>query len=226
MPDIIFMLGLSDTCFKSAYLVKNILETNNMVSSCSYWSISDYIDENVLPKELFHGGLGLFTYGGIKKPSYNAYLLLKRLGKDVLKSGDGYYITRGENGELRMIFYYYVPYNYEYSRQMDYQINMHSRDAFFRDREKKAFQLQLSGFEGEYEEMRMELSPESGSAFDFAKESGNASFEEMDLDYLKQGSFMKRRYEKKKMTGLDYLTYELSPLEVLYVELWKTEGGH
>lgn len=214
---------LSDTTFKSAYIVKNLLETNNMVSSCSYWSLTDDIDENILPKEHFHGGLGLFTYYGVKKPSYYAYLLLKKLGNTILKKGNGYYVTKTEDDEIRILFYYYVPYNYEYSRQMDYQINMKSRDAFFKDKESKAFQIHLKEFEGEYLETRTELSSESGSAYDVAIRSGTSSLDIMDIDYLKTASLPHMTFNDIKLKGDDYISYELKPLEVLFVTLKKKE---
>ena len=214
---------LSDTAFKSAYIVKNILETNNMLSACSYWSLTDDIDENTLPKEHFHGGLGLFTYYGVKKPSYYAYVLLKNLGTIILKKGNGYYVTKTEDDEIRILFYYYVPYNYEYSRQMDYQINMKSRDAFFKDKEKKAFQIHLKEFEGDYLETKIELSSESGSAYDLAIKSGNASLDVMNIEYLKSASIPKMTFNDITLKGDDYLSYVLKPLEVLFVTLRKKE---
>ena len=132
-------------------------------------------------------------------------------------------MTKTEDDEIRILFYYYVPYNYEYSRQMDYQINMKSRDAFFKDKEKKAFQIHLKEFEGDYLETKIELSSESGSAYDLAIKSGNASLDVMNIEYLKSASIPKMTFNDITLKGDDYLSYVLKPLEVLFVTLRKKE---
>ena len=85
---------LNDTCFKSCYIVKNILENYDKLDSFGYWSLTDWMGEAPLPKELFFGGLGLFTVNGIPKASYYALWLLRQLGDRFIGSGDGWFATR------------------------------------------------------------------------------------------------------------------------------------
>lgn len=57
---------MSDTCFKSAYIIKNLTENYDRLDAFGYWLLTDLHEENLLPQQLFHGGLGLFTYNNIK----------------------------------------------------------------------------------------------------------------------------------------------------------------
>ena len=84
---------LSDTCFKSAYIVKNILDNYDKIDAGGYWLLTDLHEESLLEDKLFHGGLGMFTVNGIKKPAYFAYLFLSKLGDKLLAKGDGYFVT-------------------------------------------------------------------------------------------------------------------------------------
>ena len=51
----------NDTCYKSAYLVKSIMENDDSYYGLVYFSISDQLDEIAPAAEAFHGGFGLFT---------------------------------------------------------------------------------------------------------------------------------------------------------------------
>ena len=68
---------ISDTCFKSCYILKNLLENYDRLDSFGYWSLTDLLEENPLPKELFHGGLGLYTMNGVKKSVYWSFYFEK-----------------------------------------------------------------------------------------------------------------------------------------------------
>jgi xylan 1,4-beta-xylosidase len=50
----------------------------------SWWTFDDTFEENGPSRAPFDGGFGLIAAPGIKKPSYNAYALLHRLGDERL----------------------------------------------------------------------------------------------------------------------------------------------
>lgn len=68
---------LNDTCYKSCYIAKNILENYDRLDGLAYWTLTDLMTEHSQTSNLFFGGLGLFTTNGIPKASYNSLLLLK-----------------------------------------------------------------------------------------------------------------------------------------------------
>ena len=99
---------INDTCFKSCHLIKNLLENYDRLSSFSYWCLTDFIEELQIPNELYHGGLGLFTYNGIPKANYTALSLLSKLQNELLDKGDGYFITKSKDRICAVV------YNYEH----------------------------------------------------------------------------------------------------------------
>ena len=70
---------MNDTCFKSCYIVKCILENYDKLDSFAYWSLTDRMGEAAQPKEMYFGGLGLFTANGVPKASYMVFTLFSRI---------------------------------------------------------------------------------------------------------------------------------------------------
>ena len=86
--------------------MKNLLENYDRLQSFGYWCLTDFIEELQLPNELYHGGLGMFTYNGIPKAHYNTFKFLTHLGKELLAKGNGYFVTR-DGHKLVIILYNY-----------------------------------------------------------------------------------------------------------------------
>lgn len=98
---------LNDTCYKSCYIVKNIIGNYDRLDSFSYWSVSDLMSEAPLPENMLFGGLGLFTANGLPKASYHALCLLSRLGDELIAAGDGWIATRAPQ-EIRIVACNYI----------------------------------------------------------------------------------------------------------------------
>ncbi|HXG10486.1 MAG TPA: hypothetical protein VNK04_12055 [Gemmataceae bacterium] len=73
-----------DEPYAAAFIVKTVLEVNGLVDCYSFWTFSDIFEENYFPSVPFHGGFGLLNLHGIPKPSYRAFELLHRLGRELL----------------------------------------------------------------------------------------------------------------------------------------------
>ena len=56
-----------DTCYKAAWLIKNVLQNYDQAEYLGYWLLTDFLDEWLVPGGVFHGGYGLFTINGIPK---------------------------------------------------------------------------------------------------------------------------------------------------------------
>ena len=97
---------LNDTCFKSCYIVKGILENYDRLASFGYWSLTDWMGEAPQPDQLYFGGLGLFTANGIPKASYYAFSLLKKLGDTLLDRGEGWFVTRQGDSFIVLLYNY------------------------------------------------------------------------------------------------------------------------
>lgn len=122
---------LNDTCFRSAYICKNILENYDQLESFGNWTLTDYIDELELDDHLFHGGMGSFTRNGIKKPAYYAFLFLSRLKDWLVKRGNGYFVTADGQGNYTLLLYNYSHYTSLYAQGILFDGSPESRyDAF------------------------------------------------------------------------------------------------
>ncbi len=101
---------INDTCFKSCYIAKNLLENYDRIQSFGYWVLTDYIHEQQIPNTLFHGGLGLFTMNGIPKPPYYVFRYLSKLGDECIGKGKGWFITKSP-GKIQIALYNYEHYS-------------------------------------------------------------------------------------------------------------------
>ena len=102
----------NDICYKSAYIVKTILENQNRFHNMAYWTLSDYMVgiDSIRFEQNLSGSLGLLTFDGLKKAAYNAMQLLAMLQGDVIASGKGFVVTR-DGPVCRIMVYRYCHYD-------------------------------------------------------------------------------------------------------------------
>jgi xylan 1,4-beta-xylosidase len=95
-----------DAYFSAPYILEQFKNTEHGVASFSYWVFTDIFEENGPPMTPFHGGFGLLTFSGIKKPAYFAFQFLNRLGKSELKNSDAHsWVCRDENGGAQILLW-------------------------------------------------------------------------------------------------------------------------
>lgn len=104
----------NDNCYKSAYIVKTVLENRDLVSNMTYWAMSDsmlHLDFSFMESEMT-ASLGLVTINGLHKSAYYGMLLLHMLHGEVLSEGEGHIALK--NGEtLLVMLYQYCHYDAE-----------------------------------------------------------------------------------------------------------------
>lgn len=161
---------VSDTCYKSAYIAKNIAETLDMADSLGFWTVSDYMSELFPPDEMFHGGLGLITYNGVRKAGLHAFSLLSRLGGILIGAGDGWIATRfgeGNAANICILLYNYCHYNRHYRKFDASCVTRTSRDSVYENMSRLQWNILLEGLDaGTYVIRETHISPEEGSAYD------------------------------------------------------------
>lgn len=73
-----------DSYMSAAYVLTKLRQTQGLAQHMSYWVYSDLFEEPGPPDAPFHGGFGLMTREGIRKPVWFAYKYLAALqGKEV-----------------------------------------------------------------------------------------------------------------------------------------------
>jgi xylan 1,4-beta-xylosidase len=79
---------LRDTYVHAPFVLEQIKLARNAAASLPYWVFTDIFTEGGTPTRPFHGGFGLLTIDGIRKPVYHAYRLLNQLGDLELENAD------------------------------------------------------------------------------------------------------------------------------------------
>jgi len=80
----------NDTRKVAAYDVKTALALEHVIDGSSIWSFSDIFEEMHPFPEEFHGGFGMLTQSGIKKPVYYALQMLADVGDERLVLPEDY----------------------------------------------------------------------------------------------------------------------------------------
>lgn len=207
---------LNDTCFLSCYIVKNILENYDCLDSFGFWTLTDFLEEFPIPSATFHGGLGLVTYNGIPKASYQAFCLLNRLGDELVAQKDGIFLTRsGETYQL--ILYNYKHFSSLYAQGEMFDMTPSSRYATFMPEESKEFTVTIQDIpENVYTVTEISISRRSGSSFDKWMEMGGTEpSTPEELETLRSLSVpMLQKYSLRAENGTLKLTTVLEQLEV------------
>ena len=83
---------VNDSVWGAPLVARGMRSAAGRVDALAYWVASDQFVELGVPERLFHGGFGLLTIGGLRKPRFWAIAILERLGDEELASrvtGDG-----------------------------------------------------------------------------------------------------------------------------------------
>lgn len=206
---------IHDTCYQSAYIIKNIVDNLDGVDSLCYWTCTDLIEEFIISDHMFHGGLGLITNSGVPKAAYHAYRLLAQLGNELIQKGDNYCITRCGQ-EIQVLLYHYVHTDQLYRHNEASHINLVDRYRIFEHMDSLQLTLEITSMPtGKYQVRKMTLGRQWGSSFDSWVEMGHPEclFPE-DLAYLQAVSQPKREVYEKFIDSQFNVKAELSPHEV------------
>ena len=168
---------ICDTLFAGCYVLKNVLEHSQGLQSLAYWCATDFIEEQPLSAQIFHGGLGLLTVEGIPKPQFLAYQALRQLKPNILSQGPGYIVTRTET-TLSVLLYHYQHFNDIYAGNKTYNVSQTNRYTPFPRQSKVKFTLQLTHLPNRpvLEAVEFIVNHEQGSAFDNWLKMGAPTF--------------------------------------------------
>lgn len=211
---------LNDTCFKSCYLAKNLLENYDDLDSFGYWVLTDFLEELQPSNEQFHGGLGLFTTEGIKKPHYYVFDFINHLGDKLVDKGKGYFITKDYNS-IQIILYNYEHFNHLFAAGETFDMTFTKRYTPFSQLGKMDVTLELSGINAKscmiHERI---INQQSGSAFDEWVGMGAPDLDKETIDYLKRISVPKMLIHTDEITDSTLTVHaNLEPLEVRLIEI-------
>lgn len=204
----------SDTCYKAAWLVKNLCENYDEAESFGYWLLSDFIEEHAAFGKVFHGGYGLFTYNGLPKSGWCAMQLMNMLGDTALSSGDGWMATKTKEG-IQIVVSHYCHYDNLY--RFRYQTLTDPKDAYtvFVERGLLKYFIRITGLTGRYELKSYRVTPKHGSSFDAWLYIGAPRYlHEDEMNYLKNASQPYYHIETLELRGEYTLESSLEAHEI------------
>ncbi|MBU3099495.1 MULTISPECIES: GH39 family glycosyl hydrolase [Clostridium] len=212
-----------DTCFLSTYIIYNILNNINQVDGIAFWTLSDILEEGITENKLYHGGLGLFTYNGIKKPSYNAFFLLNKLGDTLIETGKDYIITsKGKN--FQILIYNFVYFDELFRTGDRSLLSYHERYNVFKSASNKDVNMILALEDGKYNIKRSKLNRQSGSSFDAWLKMGAPEDISSDVyDFLKSKEVPELSMSIETVHKQLILNDSIPPHGILLVELDKVD---
>lgn len=126
---------LNDGCFKSAYIMKNVIENYDTVDAMGYWLATDIYSENVDTNELLFGGCGLLTKQGIRKPAYFGYETLNRTEDYILGKNENALVSYNGRQLYFICCHNYKHFNFRYYSQEESEIDIESQQRLFTDHE-------------------------------------------------------------------------------------------
>ena len=212
---------INDTCFKSCYIMKNLLKNYDRLASFGYWSLTDLIEENALPDTLFHGGLGIYTTNGLRKNVFYAFYFANMLGDELIASDDSYFITKKPNNSYQIITYNYVHYGNLFASGELFDITETNRYSAFDMSRKLQINLGLSGLtNGRYEIREYFVNREHGSAYDIWINLGGVPLNPKDTDLLR-GLCVPGFHKELRLVEKNQISYAavLEPLEIRFAEI-------
>jgi xylan 1,4-beta-xylosidase len=90
--------AVHDSYVSAAYILEKLRRTQGMVQGMSYWTYTDLFEEPGPPPTPFHGGFGLMTREGVRKPAWFAYKYLNAVRGQTLACPDPR-VFAGADGE-------------------------------------------------------------------------------------------------------------------------------
>ncbi len=100
-----------DHVYSATFHLENLLRCVGLVDSLARWCLTDIAEEHVPGPAEFHGGWGITTMHGLKKPAFHAFTFLNRCAGTLLYNDwrEGMAVFRGTRG-WQVLLYNHHPY--------------------------------------------------------------------------------------------------------------------
>jgi xylan 1,4-beta-xylosidase len=173
---------IHDTAFMAPFIIKNYLSYQGLLKSLTYWCASDLFEEKQVPRKEFHGGFGLISKSGLKKPQYYAFVYLNRLGTEILSEGEDYIITRKSGAfdgqwDIQILVWNYTHHNGAYAGGDKSGLDFYKRYQVFNKARERFFRIRIPNPGAPpLIIIKTEFNREHGSVFDFWLKNGALEF--------------------------------------------------
>lgn len=177
-----------DTCYMGPYIANTLFNTLGKAKGMCFWSLSD-IHEDFFPEnQMFRGGPGLLDYHGLRKASYNTFMLLNRMGSRILDKGDNYLFTRDKD-IYQLFIYNLIEFDYMYAEIDNSGLDSRHRYNIYNNNDDIHASIMVNLPKGRYYIKRYEVNRQHGSAYDIWEQMGTPEVLSKDMeDYIQTTS--------------------------------------
>lgn len=201
---------LNDTCYAANKIIHNTLHEHHGVSAPV--SFMDHAKSTAL----FHGGPGLLTYNGLKKPVYNAYVLLDKLKGYTLSRGTHHYAVKNQD-YIRILLF--TELNQAEVRE---RVTYYEKHKVPKAVKRSVVNLNVQLKKGNYKLKSYELNRENGSIFDEWIRMGQPkNFDHEELEFLKSKEFMRLTSSMVEVEGELQLQHSIPENGIVLLEIKK-----
>lgn len=179
---------LNDSCYKGAYVMKNVLDSLNLTKTLGYWVSSDIFAEFYDNSAVLFGGCGLLSKEGIKKPSYYAYSFLNHMKEYLVEKDENSLITTDGHDNYFIVCHNYQHLNYKYYLKPEDKQDMNGLYQLYEDNQILQLDFLLRHVkQGKYKVKSYSISDLHGSVQEEWKNMGTASsLSKHEVDYLRR----------------------------------------
>lgn len=111
-----------DTALNAAYIAWVLTHADHLADALAYWVFCDVFEEADVPRAPFHGGFGLLTENGIRKPVFHTFAFANRLKPYLLHLDDYACVTMDEQGHAAVLLF--NPCQDEQGESVEIELNL------------------------------------------------------------------------------------------------------
>lgn len=213
---------MNDSCFKGAYILKNVMDTIGCVELMGYWTMLDAFSEHYDSTEVLDGSGGILTRDGILKPAYYAFEFMKNMGSQKIMRNENCLITTDGYQNYYIVCHNYKNLSFQYYMKAQDEIDIRRQEQLFEEYGEQNIGLRLEHLKnGTYRSQTRLINMENGSVLDEWVRMGKPeNMKREEMEYLKQVSvprILVEQYEVKD--GALTLQMHLAPNEIRFIQI-------
>jgi len=213
--------SLYDTEFMSGYIVFNLASGKDLYNQKIFLT-EPYVNEQT--QTFFFGGPGLITVNGLKKPAYYAYVLLSKMGNELLYRGNGYIVTKRKDDIQVLLYNFSAECNCLYQKN-DTSVEILEKQLYGLLDTKCQFSLRIPHILNNYLIKQYRIGKDCGSAYQQWINTGCISFlSKENKELINRITFPKTMFSQIAKNENCSLDIVLDPFEVELILFEKNTG--
>lgn len=178
---------LNDSMYKGAFMLKSLIDNIGLVDMMGYWLASDILTEYFDTGTLLHGGNGLLSTDGIKKPAFYAIQFAGKIYENILMKTEQTIVTANGHGDYYIACHNYVSPNFKYYLKQEDEVDVRKQFLLFDDAKPLKLHFQIRHVKkGRYVVKVHSLSEKKGSVQDaWGEMNFSENLSQRDIQYLK-----------------------------------------